>query len=245
MWPLITNQIHDACRGHDKRMPQFSSFQSGRPHSLPAQNNSPIRNRTIGQFIPSDYLTSFTLHIFTHPLHKISLQILFMGQMFFFHPCLTKRAFFPIRLISLITSQMNIPGRKQLHHFINYILQEGKYTVIACTINNIGVRSTQTGQHSYKILHYRTSQLRVRCQRSIAVCRHFYFRNHLDLPFGCISNHLFHVFLRIKSTDRSRFSQLRIPSRMKRYIPTIHAPGPHFRKTRMFFYFQAPAIIIA
>ena len=57
-------------------------------------------------------------------------------QMFIFHPCLTKRALFPISFLRFITSQMDIAGRKQSHHFIQNILQKSKGTIFSRTVDH-------------------------------------------------------------------------------------------------------------
>ena len=137
MRSLITNQIHDTCGCHDERMPLLRCFQSSRSQSSPSLDDNAFgQETTVGQFVPANHFSSFAAHVVTHPFHKVTLQVFFIVQMFIFHPCLTKRALFPISFLRFITSQMDIAGRKQSHHFIQNILQKSKGTIFSRTVDH-------------------------------------------------------------------------------------------------------------
>ena len=90
-------------------------------------------------------------------IHEITLQILFIGNLLLFHPCLTQRAFLPISFTGFIATDMDISGREQFQNLIHHILKKGIDTVISGTIDDLGISSSQTGEHSDIFLHYRTS----------------------------------------------------------------------------------------
>ena len=155
---LITNQVHDACGSHDEAMSLLGSLQCSLSVSLPTQNNGIVRQKaTVRQLIPAYHLAPFATYIFAHPIHEITLQILFIGNLLLFHPCLTQRAFLPISFTGFIATDMDISGREQFQNLIHHILKKGIDTVISGTIDDLGISSSQTGEHSDIFLHYRTS----------------------------------------------------------------------------------------
>lgn len=95
------------------------------------------------------------VHI-AHPIHEITLQILFIGNLLLFHPCLTQRAFLPISFTGFITTDMDISGREQFQNLIHHILKKGIDTVISGTIDDLGISSSQTG--STPIYSFTTGQ---------------------------------------------------------------------------------------
>ena len=155
---LITNQVHDACGSHDEAMSLLGSLQCSLSVSLPTQNNGIVRQKaTVRQLIPAYHLAPFATYIFAHPIHEITLQILFIGNLLLFHPCLTQRAFLPISFTGFIATDMDISGREQFQNLIHHILKKGIDTVISGTIDDLGISSSQTGEHSDIFLHHRTS----------------------------------------------------------------------------------------
>ena len=56
-----------------------------------------------------------------------------------------------------IATDMDISGREQFQNLIHHILKKGIDTVISGTIDDLGISSSQTGEHSDIFLHYRTS----------------------------------------------------------------------------------------
>ena len=226
-------------------MSLFGSLQGSLSVSLPTQDNDIFRQKTtVSQFIPANHFTAFAAYILAHPLHEVTLQILFIGQFLFFHPCLTQRAFPPISLAGFIASDMNIPGREQGHNLVHHILKESVDAVVSGTIDNFGVPSSQTGKHSDILLHHRTGKMRIGRQCRITVCRHINFRHYFYLAFGCIGHHFLYIFLCIEASYRGRFSGFRITPGRERQSCTIHPPGTYFRQTGIFFDFHTPAVII-
>ena len=139
-------------------MSLLGSLQCSLSVSLPTQNNGIVRQKaTVRQLIPAYHLAPFATYIFAHPIHEITLQIFFIGKLFLFHPCLTQRAFLPISLTGFITADMDISGREQIQNLIHHILKESVNAVVSGTIDDLGISSSQTGEHSDIFLHHRTS----------------------------------------------------------------------------------------
>ena len=224
MRSLITNQIHDTCRSHDKPMPLLRRLDGSLTVTSPTINNCSVGNPGIGQFIPSHDFFPFALHIFTHSRHKITLQRFFVLQAFLSHTFLTKRTLLPMRFPSLIPTQMNIPGGKQLHHLINHPLQESEHTIISCTEDHIRMTSSQSWKDTDKFIDHRTSQQRIRSQRRITMSRHLNFRNHFNLMSSGIRHYLTDILLSIKSFFYSRFTLPGITTLRKRFSRTIYTP---------------------
>ena len=105
---LIADEIHNPCGRHDKAMSQFGSFHRSLSVTLPSLNDKTFRNSSIRQLIPAYHLTAFVLYIASHTPHKVTLQFFFILQFLLFHPRLTQRACFPMRLPSLISTQVDI-----------------------------------------------------------------------------------------------------------------------------------------
>ena len=74
--------------------------------------------------------------------------------------------------------------------------------------------------------------------------RHVDFRNHLNLPFGCVSDDFFHLVLRIESADWSLFSRLLVASCIERLFAAVHAPCAHFCQFGIPFDFEPPSGVI-
>ena len=88
-------------------MSLLGSLQCSLSVSLPTQNNGIVRQKaTVRQLIPAYHLAPFATYIFAHPIHEITLQILFIGNLLLFHPCLTQRAFLPISFTGFIATDM-------------------------------------------------------------------------------------------------------------------------------------------
>ena len=160
------------------------------------------------------------------------------------HPFLTKRTFFPVRLSRFISSDMNIAGREKCQNFVKDILQECKYAIISRTVDNLGISSSQAGKYTDKVFHNRTSKLGISSQRSVTVCRYIYFRNDFYLSVGSISYNFPNLLLCIETTYWSKLSTLRVTAWVKRYIRTVYSPRSYFRQTRIFLYFNPPAVIV-
>ena len=164
--------------------------------------------------------------------------------MLFFHPFLTKRAFFPVPFLRLISSQMNISRREDCHHFVQNILQECKDSIFSGTINHSRITSTQTRNNSNVTVYYGADQLRIGSQCSVAMSRHIYFGDNFYLTVGGIGNHFFNIFLCIKSTYRSGFTRFGVTAEIERNVHAVHSPCSHFRQAGIFLDFQPPAVII-
>ena len=241
---MITNEVQHTCRSHHKTMSLSGCFQCSLPVSLPAKDNGTIGNLGICQFIPAHNFTPFALHIIAHTRHEVALQVLFILQSFFLHTRLTQRAHFPMGFTGFVTTQMNVFGRKQRNYLINYILQKSKDTVIAGTVNDIRMISSQSGKHTDEFIHYRTSQQRISSQRCIAVCRHLYFGNHLYPACSRISNNLTNIILSIEALFYCRFTLTLVTAFGEKFTRALHPACSYFCQQRIFLYLDTPAIII-
>src|SRR5690606_25561162 len=81
--------------------------------------------------IPTDQFPSIRLQDTSYPLYCVALQGIYAVQSCFFHPCLALGACFPRRLIHLISTDMDVFGRENSSHFIQYIREESKCFFIA------------------------------------------------------------------------------------------------------------------
>ena len=139
---------------------------------------------------------------------------------------LTKRTVFPVGLCSFVATQVYIARGKERHHLVQHIFDKGEYAVVACTINNLCIFTTQTRNHSDEGFHHRTGQFGVSGKGGVGMGGHFYFRNNFDLPaFGVIDN-LFHLLLGVESPLSCLFAGKRVFSGRKRFIP-FHPPGSY------------------
>ena len=241
---LVADEVEDAGRSHDEAVALCGGFQGGMTESLPAQNDGFIGQFAVGQLVPAYHFLPFAAHVVGHTTHKVALQGFCVCQVFAADACLAQGAFSPMGLACLVTSQMDIAGREEGHHFIQYVLQEGIRLIIAGAEDDIGIVSSQTGQYPDEVLHRGAGILRIRGQGGVGVGRYVNFGDDLNLTFGGMADDFLHVFLRVKSADGGRFARLWIAPFGESKVTAIHAPRTHFGQAGIFLDFQAPAVIV-
>ena len=149
-----------------------------------------------------------------------------------------------MRLASLISTHMDILRREKFEHLVQHILQESEYTVVSGTVDDIGVLAAQSGQHADILVHHRTRQQRISSQCGVAVRRHFYLGNHLNVAFPGIGHYLTNLVLRIVSLFYRRLALAGISAVGKALARTVYTTGTYLRKFGIFLDFNAPAVVI-
>ena len=241
---LITDQIHQPGRCHHEAVSLGCCLQGRITHALPAKDDCPVGQGTVGQFVPSHHLFALALHILAHAAHEITLQFLDMRNTFLLHAVRTPGTFLPVFFPGLIASQMNVMRRKQFRNLVNHPFQKTERFLISGTENDITRSLSHTRNYTNVLVYRRASQLRISSQCRIRMSRHINFRNNLNATAGSITDNFLHILLSIIASYRRRLARLRISAVRERTVCLVHSPRSHGSKPRIFLDFQPPSVII-
>ena len=120
-----------------------------------------------------------------HAVNQVALQFVHILQSFFLHALLAFRTSFPGLFTSLVTSYMDVFGRKQLHHLCQHIFQKGEGLFIADTEIRTGICLSLT------------RKFRISRQSFLGMRRHLYLRDKGNVTVGSITHQFTYVILRI------------------------------------------------
>ena len=149
--------------------------------------------------------------------------------------CLTLGTFSPTHLRTLVSTDMNIFGRENIHDFIQNIF--GKLKGLLITTTQHFIEYTKTSR--YLVRSACTSQLWIRCQCGHHVTRHVNLRYDGDETLSSITHNFLGLFLCIESADR--YSVVFIGSgRSNGFLPI----GADFRQFGIFLNFDTPSLVL-
>ena len=203
------------------------------------RHNGCIRCQTTLQYlIPTDDALAMLMGKILDTLDHIALQFLDLYQALSLHPGLTIRTDFPVILTCLISTDMDIFAWEHLKDFQKDIFQE----LISALFSR-----TQFPLISSAILQT-ASQLRISGTGLIIMSRQLYFRNDLNMSFGCERQNLSDILLCIVTAISSRCSFIDKISSCFIYFPIpeiFHrAPCCVLSQTWICINLQAPARIV-
>ena len=237
---LVEIEIKIRCRNHYHIM----SHVCGKTSALgprPRHHGS-IRGKPAFKYlVPSYDAAAFGVDEFLHTLDGITLQS-FLGSMLrivfqteFGYLRLTYRTSFPTHLRALVTADMDVLGRENVHYLGIYVLKKIEGLFLAHAQHVISNPPTCPDL----VRTSGTAQFGVGGKGSQHVPRHVYFGNHRNIALGGVSYYLPCLILCIIASVRDA---VRSPPLLP-YDGTA-AVCPLFRQLRPALDFDAPALVI-
>ena len=165
-------------------MAGFHSFQTTLS-TTPGHHRSIRSQTTVQNLVPAQQVTAVAVQETFHAVNQVTLQFVHVLQPFFLHAGLAERTGLPRCLSSLITTYMNIFGRKQIHHFQQDILKELECFLVPDTEIRLFIRLM------------RTRKFRISGQYLFRVGRHLDFRNQRDVMLLRVGHQFANVILGI------------------------------------------------
>ncbi len=185
---------------HDYVVAQLCSLYAA-AHAAPRHYRGVRCQLTFQNLIPSNDAATVVVQELFHAGGHIALQVMFCGmavtvlQSQFLNASLTSRTFFPACLGRLVTTNMDVLRRKDLHHFGQHSLQKGECLLLAGA-EHIVEHTPFTG---YLIGTTGTTQLGISSQRCQHMTGQVHFGDDGDVPLLRIFYHLFQLLFGVES----------------------------------------------
>ena len=227
---LVFVKITSAARCHDYIMPHPGCFNATFLSS-PAHDPGARSQSTFQDFIPAQQLTPFGRNEFFHSPDGIALQLKFIFQIVVFDALLAFAAGFPVGFSRLISTNMDVGGGKNIHHFSDHILHKSESGIIA------------QAKFTLTFFGTNTAQVWICGNDLLRVAGHFNFWDDGDASFLRIGNQFLCLQLGIIPAVGIGFSFVYIIAvAVPPFLPAITgSPCRLSRQCGIFFYFNPPA----
>lgn len=193
--------------------------------------------------VPADHGLLVGLYQLVDLLDEITLQFLFVLQPIVGFYFLAVRAFFPVALVALITTYMDVFGRKKRRYFPDHIVQKCIRRLFSGANGVVG--GLASGGHlKIGIVLVVAEQVGVRGHKGLAMAGHIDLGYDFNVAHLGIGDYFLNVLLGIKTPYRFGFlgrGRLPLPPS---YAGPIGPPGPFFGQVRVFLYFDSPALVV-
>ena len=148
---------------------------------------------------------------------------------------LTFGAFFPSHLGALVSSYVNVLGRKNLHNFCQYVIDKSQHAVVPCTKHFFG----HTPHSPHFVRTSGASQVRIRGQCRLHMSRQIDLGDHGNIAFGSIIHDFPGLLLRVKTAIRLTviFTAIMPDHRFR-------ATGTYCCQLRIFLYLDTPSLVV-
>ena len=211
-------------------------------HPAPAHNGSIGSQATVDNLVPADQLFPFLFQNAFHTMDKVTLQFVFVLQVFHFHASLATRAFVPKTFETFVAPDMDVFIRKQGGYFCQDLVHKLESCIFADT-ERVFVFAVKLVADPDSRRCFHTRQIRIGDKCSQAMSRYVYFRDDAHVAFCSVCQHFLHVFLCVE-TSVGRFFSWLLWFALPPLSDTWSTPGANFRQAWQGFYLQTPSLIV-
>lgn len=105
---LVASRVRRPNKNRRGPIPPINDFRDHVTRPLPTGSSDAFKGRTINRLIPSRRLFTFTTCVFTCPLRRMALGILFVNGILFLRTLLTRKALFPMNFLNFVTPRIGV-----------------------------------------------------------------------------------------------------------------------------------------